>query len=100
MFLSFCCAGYFNHTCNIVPGFATDVQQNDFMFYYSLNSKWISLQIVRVSAITMELVTGKTAIYAFVNQPTLLLVAIGEIAIMLWLLIKGVSNNISAIEKQ
>ncbi len=29
--------------------------------------------------------------HAFVNQPTLLLVAIGEISIMLWLLIKGVA---------
>jgi hypothetical protein len=29
-----------------------------------------------------------------VNQPTLLLVAIGEISITLWLLIKGVKNNI------
>ncbi len=37
---------------------------------------------------------------AFVNQPTLLLVAIGEISITLWLLIKGVKNNISIIEKQ
>ncbi len=30
--------------------------------------------------------------HAFVNQPTLLLVAIGEISITLWLLIKGVKN--------
>lgn len=37
---------------------------------------------------------------AFVNQPTLLLVAIGEISITLWLLIKGVNNNTSTIEKQ
>jgi hypothetical protein len=37
---------------------------------------------------------------AFVNQPTLLLVAIGEISITLWLLIKGVKNNTSRIEKQ
>ncbi len=37
---------------------------------------------------------------AFVNQPTLLLVAIGEISITLWLLIKGVKNNISTIEKK
>lgn len=36
---------------------------------------------------------------AFVNQPTLLFVAIGEISIMLWLLIKGVRNNITAINK-
>jgi hypothetical protein len=36
---------------------------------------------------------------AFVNQPTLLLVAIGEISITLWLLIRGVKNNISTIEK-
>ena len=35
---------------------------------------------------------------AFISQPTLLLVAIGEISITLWLLIKGVKNNISAIE--
>ncbi len=35
---------------------------------------------------------------AFVNQPTLLLVAIGEISITLWLLIKGVRNTISTIE--
>ena len=34
----------------------------------------------------------------FVNQPTLLLVAIGEISITLWFLIKGV-KNISTIEK-
>ncbi len=33
----------------------------------------------------------------FVKQPTLLLVAIGEISIMLWLLIKGVKNNIPTI---
>ncbi len=37
---------------------------------------------------------------AIVNQPTLLLVAIGEISITLWLLIKGVKNNTSRIEKQ
>ncbi|MFC1481755.1 DUF4386 domain-containing protein [Candidatus Neomarinimicrobiota bacterium] len=37
---------------------------------------------------------------AFVYGPTLLLVAIGEISITLWLLIKGVQNNIPAIEKQ
>ena len=37
---------------------------------------------------------------AFVNQPTLLFVAIGEISIMLWLLIKGVKNNIPTIDKQ
>ena len=37
---------------------------------------------------------------AFVNQPTLLLVAIGEISITPWLLIKGVKNSISTIEKQ
>jgi hypothetical protein len=37
---------------------------------------------------------------AFVSQPTLLLVAIGEISIMLWLLIKGVRNNIPTTEKQ
>jgi hypothetical protein len=37
---------------------------------------------------------------SFVNQPTLLLVAIGEISITLWLLIKGVKYNISPIEKQ
>jgi len=36
----------------------------------------------------------------FFNKPTLLLVAIGEISITLWFLIKGVKNNISAIEKQ
>ncbi|MFC2151823.1 DUF4386 domain-containing protein [Bacteroidota bacterium] len=34
------------------------------------------------------------------SKPTLLLVAIGEISIMLWLLIKGAKNNISTIEKQ
>ncbi len=33
-----------------------------------------------------------------VNQPTLLLVAIGEISITLWLLIKGVKNTISPNE--
>lgn len=37
---------------------------------------------------------------AFLNQPILLIVAIGEISITLWLLIKGVKNNISTIEKQ
>lgn len=37
---------------------------------------------------------------AFANQPTLLLVAIGEISITLWFLIKGVKNNISTIETQ
>jgi len=36
----------------------------------------------------------------FVNQPTLLIVAVGEISIMLWLLIKGVKNNIQTIDKQ
>ena len=36
---------------------------------------------------------------ALVSKPTLLLVAIGEISITLWLLIKGVKNNISAIEQ-
>lgn len=36
----------------------------------------------------------------FVSQPTLLLVAIGEISITLWLIIKGVKNNTSRIEKQ
>jgi len=35
---------------------------------------------------------------AFLNQPTLLIVAIGEISITLWLLIKGVKINISTIE--
>jgi hypothetical protein len=35
---------------------------------------------------------------SFVNQPTLLLVAIGEISITLWLLIKGVKNTVSTIE--
>ena len=34
----------------------------------------------------------------FLNLPTLLLVAIGEISITLWLLIKGVKSNISTIE--
>lgn len=36
---------------------------------------------------------------AFVNQFTILFVAIGEISIMLWLLIKGVKNNIPPIVK-
>lgn len=36
----------------------------------------------------------------FVNQPTLLLVAIGEISITLWLLIKGIRNDRLIIEKQ
>gem|GEM_PF-3740277 len=36
----------------------------------------------------------------FVNQPTLLLVVIGEISIALWLLIKGVKNSVPTIEKQ
>jgi hypothetical protein len=36
---------------------------------------------------------------AIVNQPTLLLVAIGEISITLWFLIKGVKDNISINEK-
>jgi hypothetical protein len=34
---------------------------------------------------------------AFVNQPTLLLVAIGEVSITLWFLIKGVKNSISIL---
>lgn len=38
--------------------------------------------------------------HAFVNQPILLFVAIGEISIMLWLLIKGVKNNIPTIDEQ
>ena len=37
---------------------------------------------------------------AFVNQATLLLVAIGEISITLQLLIKGIKNDILTIEKQ
>ena len=37
---------------------------------------------------------------ASLEQPTLLIVAIGEIAITLWLLIKGVKNDISTIEEQ
>lgn len=37
---------------------------------------------------------------AFFNQPTLLIVAIGEISITLWLLIKGVKNNITTIDNQ
>lgn len=36
---------------------------------------------------------------AFVKQPILILVAIGEISITLWLLIKGIKNSISTIEK-
>ena len=36
---------------------------------------------------------------AIVNQPTLLLVAIGEISITMWLLFKGVKNNVLTIEK-
>jgi hypothetical protein len=36
----------------------------------------------------------------FVSLPTLILVAMGEISITLWLLIKGVKNNTSRIEKQ
>ena len=35
---------------------------------------------------------------ALINQPTLLLVAIGEISITLWFLIKGVKTNISTID--
>ena len=35
---------------------------------------------------------------AFVNQPTLLLVAIGEFSITLWLIIKGVKNRVSTID--
>ena len=38
--------------------------------------------------------------HAIVTKPTLLLVAIGEVSIMLWLLIKGVKRNIPAIDKQ
>lgn len=34
------------------------------------------------------------------NLPTIILVGIGEISITLWLLIKGVKNNLSAIEKE
>ena len=37
---------------------------------------------------------------AFLNQPTLLLVAIGEISITLWFLIKGVKNNMPTIDQQ
>jgi hypothetical protein len=37
---------------------------------------------------------------SFVNQPALLLVAIGEISITLWLLIKGLKYNISPVENQ
>ncbi|MFA6271139.1 MAG: DUF4386 domain-containing protein [Candidatus Paceibacterota bacterium] len=37
--------------------------------------------------------------HAFVNKPTLLIVAVGEISIMLWLLIKGVKNNVPTIDK-
>ena len=36
----------------------------------------------------------------FVKQPILLLVAIGEISITLWLLIKGIKNNVLIIENQ
>jgi len=39
-------------------------------------------------------------IRAYVNKPALLLMAVGEISITLWLLIKGTKNNISAIKKQ
>lgn len=35
---------------------------------------------------------------SFLNIPTLFLVAVGEISITLWLLIKGVKNNIATIE--
>jgi len=38
--------------------------------------------------------------HAFINQFILLFVIPGEISIMLWLLIKGVKNNVSTIEKQ
>ena len=51
-----------------------------------MNSSFISLLFPSYSAI--------------VNQPTLLLVAIGEISITLWFLIKGVKNNTSRIEKE
>jgi hypothetical protein len=51
-----------------------------------INSSFVSLLFPSYSAI--------------VNSPTLLLVAIGEISITLWLLIKGVKNNISLINKQ
>ena len=37
---------------------------------------------------------------AFVSQYTPVFYAIGELSIMLWLLIKGVKNNIPAIDKQ
>lgn len=36
----------------------------------------------------------------FINRPTLLLVALGEISIMLWLLIKGVENRVSTMEHE
>jgi hypothetical protein len=36
---------------------------------------------------------------AFVNQPTLLLVSIGEISITIWLLVKGVKTNMPVIAK-
>jgi len=38
-------------------------------------------------------------IRAYVNKPALLLMAVGEISITLWLLIKGIKNNVSVIEK-
>jgi hypothetical protein len=37
---------------------------------------------------------------AFLSQPTLILVTIGEISITLWLLIKGVKKNTSTIDRQ
>ena len=59
----------------------------------------ILLVIAGISYIVDSFVSLLFPTYStFVNQPTLLLVAIGEISITLWFLIKGV-KNISTIEK-
>ena len=61
----------------------------------------ILLIIAGIAYINSSLISLLFPIYsAIVNQPTLLLVALGEISITLWLLIKGVKDNISTIEKQ
>jgi hypothetical protein len=56
----------------------------------------ILLIIAGIAYINSSLVSLLFPSYsAIVNQPTLLLVAIGEISITLWLLIKGVKSNLS-----
>lgn len=49
-----------------------------------------------IDSFTALLIPG---FHAFVTQPILLIVAVGEISIMLWLLIKGVKNINATIDK-